>query len=154
MSTPAHDHIEPLPETIKYEEYPSHPGYGHISPLWDSSCSLYPERELKRIADCWNACAGIDDPAKEIPQLRADISMLNQRLAERTQDMLAKFAVIEAELRKRAADAEKRMNETLDIALSALSYIAKESQAEWDMRDEARQAIAALAAHEALKAGV
>lgn len=83
MNTPAHDHIKPLPKTIQYEEYPSHPGYGYIWPLWDSSCSLYPERELRRIADCWNACAGIADPMTAIhaarEALEAEETWRNQR---------------------------------------------------------------------------
>ena len=95
MSIPTHDRIEPLPETIKYEKHPSYPGHGYLVPLWDSSCSLYPERELKRIADCWNACAGIDDPAAAIQaaknalELAASLNASQSSYAENLSVVLA-----------------------------------------------------------------
>jgi hypothetical protein len=54
--------------------------------------------------------------------LQSDVAMLNQRLIERTQDMLEKFAVIESELRKRLAEAERDAEVLATILSRVLAF--------------------------------
>lgn len=93
--------------------------------FWDDRCvqvvpntgrSLETElaAETARAEGLLDRIKGMDEILK---RRGADVAMLNQRLIERTQDMLEKFAVIEADLRKRLAEAE-RDTEVLATILS------------------------------------
>lgn len=105
---------------------------------------------------------GAQSKAKMRAHYQQVVAMLNQRLAERTQDTLARIVEIEGDLRKKVAAAEKDA-EDLAEALERIVRGCKEDAEHWRDYPQFRESViggivgnqaiaeAALAAHEALK---
>ena len=86
------------------------------SAIGDVCSSKYCERgdvsddNAKRIADCVNACDGMENPVDEIAKLRYEIAML-YRLIDDKDSEIARMAIIAAKAENNLADALDEIDE-------------------------------------------